>query len=93
VAGKTGTAQMLVDGRYSNDHFRAIFAGFAPASRPRFVAVVVIEDPRGTAYHGGDVAAPVFASVMSTVLRLRGVAPDALEDAGPTLMSRAEVSQ
>jgi cell division protein FtsI (penicillin-binding protein 3) len=93
VAGKTGTAQMLIDRRYSDEHFRAIFAGFAPASRPRFVAVVVIEDPRGAAYHGGDVAAPVFARVMSKALRLRGVAPDALVDAGPTLMSRAEVSQ
>lgn len=88
TAGKTGTARMLEAGEYSDDKYRAIFAGLAPASSPRFVAVVVISDPRSEAYHGGDVAAPVFAKVMSTALQLYGVAPD---DAGePMLISRAE---
>lgn len=87
-AGKTGTARMLESGEYSNDKYRAIFAGLAPAGRPRFVAVVVLSDPRSEAYHGGDVAAPVFAKVMSAALRIYGVAPDA--PAEPTLISRAE---
>jgi cell division protein FtsI (penicillin-binding protein 3) len=87
-AGKTGTARMLESGEYSNDRFRAIFAGLAPASRPRFAVVVIISDPRSEAYHGGDVAAPVFAKVMSNALRVYGVAPDAAAE--PMLISRAE---
>jgi cell division protein FtsI (penicillin-binding protein 3) len=88
VAGKTGTARMFVSGEYSDDKYRAIFAGLAPASSPRFVAVVVISDPRSQAYHGGDIAAPVFAKVMASALQLYGVAPDG--DAEPLLISRAE---
>lgn len=78
VAGKTGTARMSGPGGYSDRHHRAIFAGFAPASNPRFVAVVVIEDPQGNEYYGGQIAAPVFAEVMETALRLYGVPPDDL---------------
>jgi cell division protein FtsI (penicillin-binding protein 3) len=91
VAGKTGTARISEGGGYSDDKTRAIFAGIAPASKPRFVAVVVINDPRSEAHHGGDVAAPVFAKVMSTALRMYGVAPDALP--GTLLLSRAEAGQ
>ena len=77
VAGKTGTAQKAVDGSYFDDRHRAIFAGVAPASRPRLAAVVVIDDPAGDKYYGGDIAAPAFASVVGRSLRLLGVAPDA----------------
>lgn len=93
VAGKTGTARISTTGGYAVDRYRAIFAGIAPASAPRFVAVVVIEEPRGPEYHGGDVAAPVFADVIGTALRLYGVAPDALDAPTATLLSRAEVTQ
>jgi cell division protein FtsI (penicillin-binding protein 3) len=89
IAGKTGTARMLESGEYSDDKYRAIFAGLAPASNPRFVAVVVISNPRSEAYHGGDVAAPVFSKVMAAALQLYGVAPDAAGE--PLLISRAEV--
>lgn len=77
VAGKTGTAHKLVDGRYARDKYVASFVGFAPASDPRLVIAVVIDEPKGSSYYGGLVAAPVFADVMSGSLRRLGVSPDA----------------
>jgi cell division protein FtsI (penicillin-binding protein 3) len=76
VAGKTGTAQIAEGGGYSEDRYRATFAGVAPASRPRLACVVMIDDPGGKQYHGGEVAAPVFAAVMAGALRLMAVPPD-----------------
>ncbi len=75
VAGKTGTAQIAAEGGYSPDRFIASFAGFAPARDPALVAVVRIDEPRG-AYHGGDVAAPVFGAIAEQVLFYLGVPPD-----------------
>jgi len=92
VAGKTGTARIYGDGGYSNDRFRAVFAGLAPASRPRFAVAVVISDPRGDEYGGGDIAAPVFARVMAKALSLYSVAPDALEES-LTMISLAEAGR
>ncbi len=77
VAGKTGTAWKAKDGVYSQEDFVAIFAGVAPATEPRLAIVVVIDEPSGEQHYGGDVAAPVFAEVMSESLRLLAVAPDA----------------
>ena len=77
VAGKTGTARKSTVGGYSEDRYIAVFAGMAPASSPRLVAIVTIDEPSGKEYYGGQVAAPVFAEVMAGALRLRGVAPDA----------------
>jgi len=92
VAGKTGTVRIHeTGGGYSPNRYRAFFAGMAPASNPRFVAVVVINDPRGAQYYGGDIAAPVFAAVVGKALRLYGVAPDALPEQGSLLISRAAV--
>jgi cell division protein FtsI (penicillin-binding protein 3) len=91
VAGKTGTALLHGAGGYSSDRYRAFFVGVAPASAPRFVAIVVINDPRGAEYYGGDVAAPVFAAVVGKALRMYGVAPDALPEQGSLLISRAAV--
>jgi cell division protein FtsI (penicillin-binding protein 3) len=76
VAGKTGTARKLHDGRYS-DAYVASFVGFAPASDARVVIAVMIDDPRGGRYYGGDVAAPVFAQVAAGALRALQVAPQA----------------
>ncbi len=86
VAGKTGTARKVVDGKYSTKRYVALFAGMAPARDPRYVMVVEIDEPRGKYYYGGAVAAPVFSKVMAETLRLMNVAPDmpALDDA-PTL--------
>jgi cell division protein FtsI (penicillin-binding protein 3) len=76
VAGKTGTARKLEGGRYSTKKYVASFVGFAPASDPRLVVAVMIDEPRGK-YYGGEVAAPVFAAVMAGTLRTLGIAPDA----------------
>lgn len=76
VAGKTGTVHKVSREGYAEDRYRSLFAGMVPATRPQLVAVVVIEDPRDGAYFGGDVAAPVFASVMREATRLMNLPPD-----------------
>jgi cell division protein FtsI (penicillin-binding protein 3) len=89
VAGKTGTAWKFAAGGYSEDKYISIFAGLAPASDPRLAAVVVIDEPSGELYYGSDVAAPVFAEVMTESLRLLAVPPDALpaRDAGSIMQA------
>jgi cell division protein FtsI (penicillin-binding protein 3) len=77
VAGKTGTTHIAAGGSYDRRRYLATFAGFAPVSHPRLVLLVSLRDPQG-AYYGGEVAAPVFQSVMAGALRMLGVAPDAL---------------
>ena len=79
VAGKTGTVHKLSGGSYSANNYLALFAGFAPASDPRLVMVIMVDDPTGNAYYGGQVAAPVFGKVMSGALRLLNITPDDLE--------------
>ena len=79
VAGKTGTAHLVVNGQYQDDSYMSLFAGFAPASDPDLIIVVAVNDPRGIDYYGGLVAAPVFSAVMSGALRMRGVVPDAIQ--------------
>ncbi len=76
VAGKTGTSKKSAAGGYSEDRYMAVFVGYAPASRPRFAVVVVINEPRGEVYYGGQVAAPVFSAIMTGTLRLFDVMPD-----------------
>ena len=78
VAGKTGTVHKTVVGGYSEDRYLSLFAGMAPASNPRLIAVVIIDEPKGDQYYGGVVAAPVFANVMAGALRLLDVPPDDL---------------
>lgn len=85
VGGKTGTARKVTAGGYSEDRYLALFAGFAPASTPRLAMVVVIDEPQGDEYYGGQVAAPVFGRVMSGALRLLDIAPDDLESLGVKL--------
>lgn len=89
VAGKTGTAWKFAAGGYSQDKYLSIFAGLAPASHPRLAAVVVIDEPRGSLYYGSDVAAPVFAEIMSESLRLLAVPPDALPARDPGSVMQA----
>ena len=92
VAGKTGTVRKSTVGGYSEDRYIAVFAGMAPASSPRLVATVTIDEPSGKEYYGGQVAAPVFAEVMAGALRLRGVAPDAPADSTGQLALAAQHS-
>ncbi|MDA8127911.1 MAG: penicillin-binding protein 2 [Betaproteobacteria bacterium] len=79
VAGKTGTAHKLVDGRYSPNRYLASFIGMAPASNPRLIIGVAIDEPMDGVYYGGSVAGPVFAQVMAGSLRMLGLPPDAPE--------------
>ena len=87
VAGKTGTAHKVEGGAYANKYV-ASFVGFAPASEPRLIVAVMIDEPSNGKHYGGDVAAPVFAQVMAGSLRTLGVAPDA--PLKPLLMTAAE---
>jgi cell division protein FtsI (penicillin-binding protein 3) len=75
VAGKTGTAHKLDGGTYAAKYV-ASFIGFAPASDPRLIVAVMIDEPTAGKYYGGDVAAPVFADIMSGALRTLGVPQD-----------------
>ncbi len=74
VAGKTGTARKLVNGRYSTSEYRALFAGIAPVSDPRIVMVIVVENP--VTKYGGLAAAPAFSKIMQESLRLLNVPLD-----------------
>ncbi|MGI9342392.1 MAG: peptidoglycan D,D-transpeptidase FtsI family protein [Gammaproteobacteria bacterium] len=76
VGGKTGTARKASAGGYAEDRYTAVFAGIAPVSNPRLAIVVIVDDPTGTEYYGGDVAAPVFADVAQGALRILAVPPD-----------------
>jgi cell division protein FtsI (penicillin-binding protein 3) len=80
VGGKTGTAHKLEGKTYAPDKYVSSFVGFAPASRPRLIVAVMIDEPRAGQYYGGTVAAPVFSQVMAGSLRLLAVAPDAPVD-------------
>ena len=77
VAGKTGTAHKQEHGGYAEHKYRASFVGFAPASDPRIVVAVMLDEPSAGKYFGGEVAAPVFSAVAGGALRQLGVAPDA----------------
>jgi len=92
VAGKTGTSWKFAAGGYSHDKYISIFAGLAPASTPRLATIVVIDEPGGDLYYGSDVAAPVFAAVMSESLRLLAVPPDALPalDSGSVMQAMSQ---
>ena len=85
IAGKTGTAKKSASGGYLEDSYVSLFAGMAPASNPRLVMVVVINEPRGEKYGGGAVAAPVFSRVMAGALRMLDVPPDNLLNPGQRL--------
>jgi cell division protein FtsI (penicillin-binding protein 3) len=76
VAGKTGTAHKIVGGAYANKYVSS-FIGFAPASKPRVVIAVMVDEPTTGGYYGGLVAAPAFARIASDVMRALRVEPDA----------------
>ncbi|MGB9109176.1 MAG: penicillin-binding protein 2 [Telluria sp.] len=76
VGGKTGTAQKVIDGHYSQTRYVGNFVGIAPMSNPRFVIAVMIDDPSGPFHTGGAVAAPTFAALAANALRAANVPPD-----------------
>lgn len=96
VGGKTGTAHKLVGKGYGNS-YRAYFAGLAPISAPRIVVAVMIDEPTGGSHYGGDVAAPVFSTIVGETLRTLNVLPDnkvkqmVLDDKSPAELRTANV--
>ncbi len=77
VAGKTGTAHKAEQGGYAEHKYVSSFVGFGPVTNPRFIVAVMLDEPQGVKYYGGDVGAPVFSSVMGAALRMMSVPPDA----------------
>ena len=88
VAGKTGTAQKLVNGRYSRSEYNTSFVGFVPSRKPVFTIIVVIDSPAVNKY-GGLAAAPVFQRIADAALRQYAV-PPTLNAPPPILVARAE---
>lgn len=76
VAGKTGTVHKVSSTGYQDHRYLALFAGVAPVENPAIALVVVIDDPKGDMYYGGQVAAPVFSRVMAGLLRVKNIPPD-----------------
>jgi len=76
VAGKTGTVHKSSKGGYEEDKYISVFAGIAPASNPRLVLVVMVNQPSKGVYFGGEVAAPIFSKIMGGALRILNVSPD-----------------
>ncbi|MFC1807191.1 peptidoglycan D,D-transpeptidase FtsI family protein [Candidatus Omnitrophota bacterium] len=76
TAGKTGTSQKIVSGKYSHSKYVASFAGFAPANDPRIVIYVMADEPPKPTYYGGTVAAPVFNEIAKKTLPYLGIKPD-----------------
>jgi cell division protein FtsI (penicillin-binding protein 3) len=77
VGGKTGTAHKLGKAGYEKDKYVGSFVGMAPASNPRLIMAVMIDEPTNGEYYGGTVAAPVFSAVMADALRMLAVPQDA----------------
>ena len=80
VAGKTGTVKKFGPDGYSDDRYLSLFVGMAPARDPHVVMAVMLDEPRAGKFYGGQVAGPVFSTVMAETLRLLNVAPDAAMD-------------
>ena len=79
VAGKTGTIRKVGPGGYDDGRHAAWFAGMIPATRPRIVTVILVDEPQGEEYGGGDVAGPVYGRVMARAVHLLGIPPDDLQ--------------
>jgi cell division protein FtsI (penicillin-binding protein 3) len=87
VGGKTGTVHKVGPGGYQDHDYLAFFVGIAPIDNPRFVTVVVIDEPRGNSYGGGSAAAPVYSRITEGVLRLKNAVPSMLVSDDATFAS------
>ncbi len=76
VGGKSGTARKQEGKGYAQGKYRGFFVGLAPIDKPRIVAAVMIDEPSGGVYYGGEVAAPVFSVTVQQTLRMMGLQPD-----------------
>jgi len=75
LGGKTGTAQVVINGRYSRDVFTALFAGFIPSDTPRVTAVVTLYNPKGSRINGSQISAPIYREIAAGLLAYWGVVP------------------
>ena len=75
IAGKTGTTEKIINGQYSKNKNIGSFVCLAPASKPKIVVMIVVDEPEGVSY-GGVVAAPYVKNVVENTLKYCGVAPD-----------------
>jgi cell division protein FtsI (penicillin-binding protein 3) len=91
VAGKTGTAHKAEAGGYAENKYVSSFVGFAPVSNPRFIVAVMLDEPQGAKYYGGDVGGPVFSSVMGSALHMMAVPPDAPQTLDAPAPQRGEI--
>jgi membrane peptidoglycan carboxypeptidase len=89
IAGKTGTAAKLVNGRYSTTDWNASFVGFAPSRDPAVAIIVVTDSPHTKGHTGGVVSAPIFKRIAEETLRYLGVAPT-INPAAPVLVDRRD---
>ncbi len=76
VAGKTGTAQKVINGKYSEDKFMVSFIGYAPVENPKIVLYIMVDEPNNPLVGGGSVAAPAFREIVLKSLKKMGIAPD-----------------
>ncbi len=76
VGGKTGTSHKVEGKGYASNKYRAFFVGLAPISAPRIVVAVMVDEPTAGGYYGGQVAAPVFSTIVSETLRSLNITPD-----------------
>ena len=76
TAGKTGTIRVVGPNGYDPNRHIALFAGFTPVKKPKFAAVVIIEEPKESLYYGGAVAAPIYAKVVGAALQIMNIAPE-----------------
>jgi cell division protein FtsI (penicillin-binding protein 3) len=88
IAGKTGTAAKLVNGRYSTSDYNASFVGFLPSRNPAVAIIVVIDSPHGpNRYYGGLVSAPIFRRIGEAAVRYLGI-PPTIDAMPPVLVAR-----
>ena len=93
IAGKTGTAHKLVNGRYSNTEYNASFVGFIPSRDPAVAIIVVMESPHGpNSYYGATVSAPIFKRIAEAALTYLGVGPN-LNAPPPVHVARHDPNQ
>jgi cell division protein FtsI (penicillin-binding protein 3) len=93
VAGKTGTAHKAEAGGYAEHKYVSSFVGLGPVSNPRFIVAVMLDEPAGSKYYGGDVSAPVFSSVMGAALRMLSIAPDAPQTLQAVMPAKPEATE
>lgn len=77
VAGKTGTAQMAASGAYAKGRYASSFVGFWPSEKPEYLLLIVLGEPKGIKYYGGEIAAPVFKAVVEDMVQLALLAKNA----------------